>query len=120
MNSQTSISDVDSQVLSLVNHIWHEAQGNLESFLSVPVQSIKLADVDNAESVLLSIKQLIQRGNASRDALDLASLADEFYKLIPHKLGEDIRPTMTSLNVVARKLDLCQVSKQNRVYLGEI
>ncbi len=110
MKSQSFDSDesIDNETLAFVDHIWAAAQGNLETFLSVPVESIKLADVDNAESIMLSIKNMIQKG--SLDGSESSKLTSDFYKLIPHKPGASNRPTLDNMSVVSRKLDLCQVS----------
>ena len=103
MTSSDGDAKVDDEVLSLVGHIWTEAQGNLANLLSVPIDSIAPSKIDEAESVLLSIKELITK--RSQGIFELATLSDEFYELIPHKYPEDI----SSLRMVHRKRDLCQL-----------
>ena len=96
-------SQVDDKVLSLVNHIWTEAQGDLENLCSVPIDSFNQSNLDQAESILLSIKNVLK--SKSRDIFDLADLEDKFYELIPHKTRQDIN----TLSVVHRKIDFCQL-----------
>ena len=55
-------SEVDPEVLSLVDYVWEEAMGQLEQVLSVPVATIKTEKVDKAEAALLTIKRLLQEG----------------------------------------------------------
>eukprot|EP00794_Sanderia_malayensis_P009205 gene9205-10179_t len=105
--SSGSDSSIDQETLGLVRRVWTEAQGDLEAVLSVPVESIKLADVDNAESVLLSIKKALQKDKADIGLFELSGLSDEFYKLIPHK--KDFRSELSAINLVSRKIDLCQL-----------
>ena len=96
-------SQVDNSVLSLVDHIWTEAQGDLENLLSVPISSISLSSVDQAESILLSITTSIK--NKSLGTFDSEDLKSKFYGLVPHKTRQEI----DSLSAVHRKLDLCQL-----------
>lgn len=46
-------------VSELVDYIWTEASGQLEHVLAVPVESIKVEQVDKAEASLLSIKRTL-------------------------------------------------------------
>ena len=96
-------SQVDGNVLSLVDHIWTEAQGDLEHLISVPIDSINLSTVDKAESVLLSI--IASFKSKSPGLFDLEGLQSQFYELIPHKK----RHAIDSLMTVRRKIDLCQL-----------
>ena len=57
-------SEVNPDVLKLVEYLWEEASGQLESVLSVPVATIKADQVDKAEAALLTIKRLIQEGTS--------------------------------------------------------
>ena len=98
-----SDSQIDGNVLSLVDHIWTEAQGDLENLLSVPIDSINLSTVDKAESLLLSI--IMSLKSKSFGIFDLDSLQSQFYDLIPHKKDHAIDSLMT----VRRKMDLCQL-----------
>lgn len=47
------------EVSQLVNYIWDEASGQLEEVLAVPIETIKLEELNKAEAALLSIKQLL-------------------------------------------------------------
>ena len=96
-------SQVDNNVLSLVDHIWTEAQGDLENLLSVPINSITLSSVDQAESILLSIITSLK--SKSRGIFELDDLKEKFFGLIPHKIPHEI----DKLNRVHRKMDLCQL-----------
>ena len=51
---------IDPPVAALVDYIWTEASGQLDQVLSVPVESIKVEQLDKAEAELLSIKRLLQ------------------------------------------------------------
>ena len=62
--SSSEGSEVDSEVLNLVDYVWEEAMGQLEQVLSVPVATIKTEKVDKAEAALLTIKRLLQEGTA--------------------------------------------------------
>lgn len=42
-----------------MDYIWTEASGQLKDVLAVPVESIKVEQVDKAEAALLSIKRLL-------------------------------------------------------------
>ena len=101
MRQQDVSEKKSNEVISLVCHIWEEAQGNLSKVLSIPIESIKLSNVDKAESLLLSIKTLI----AGKQESKLADLVDQFYELIPHKSTDNLE----SLSNVCRKIDLCQL-----------
>jgi len=57
-------SEVNPDVLRLVEYLWKEASGQLENVLSVPVATIKTDQVDKAEAALLTIKRLIQEGTS--------------------------------------------------------
>ena len=97
----------DSPVAQLIDHVWNEALGNLTSLLSVPVETIKLSDVDKAESVLLSIKEQLASGDSNDPEIE--NLSDELYKSIPHKKKTGVGMKIDSLSKVTRKKDLCQV-----------
>lgn len=96
-------TQIDEKVLSFVDHIWEEAQGDLVKLLDAPVDSIKASTLDQAESVLLSLKELMK--SESQGIFDIAELEDKFYELIPHKTRDDFN----SLSVIHRKIDLCQL-----------
>lgn len=51
--------ELDTTVSRLVEYIWHEAAGELEEVLAVPVKRVKLEQIDKAEAALLSIRMLL-------------------------------------------------------------
>ncbi|XP_065065834.1 protein mono-ADP-ribosyltransferase PARP4-like isoform X2 [Rhopilema esculentum] len=104
LHNQEGDTAIDEKVATLVDHFWNEAQGNLTEILSVPIDSIKASKLDQAESVLLSIKNSLAK-DATGQFLVLAALEDSFYDLIPHKVREDL----ASISCIRRKMDLCQV-----------
>ena len=50
---------ISPEVSTLVDYIWTEASGRLKDVLAVPVESIKVEQVDKAEAELLTIKRLL-------------------------------------------------------------
>ena len=47
------------EVSALVDYIWTEVSGRLKDVLAVPVESVKVEQVDKAEAELLTIKRLL-------------------------------------------------------------
>ena len=96
-------SDVlPADITDLVGYIWNEANGELNDVLSVPVEGIKLEQVEKAEAALLSIKLILD--GTSKDG-DVQKLTTEFYSAIPHKQ----KTTLDNKRAIAEKQDLCQV-----------
>ena len=96
-------SEFSSDVANLVDFIWNEATGSLSNILAVPVDAIKLEDVEKAEAILLLLRKSL---DASEDVGAVENLSDEFFSVIPHKKkGTGI----TSKQAIAQKQDLCQV-----------
>ena len=50
---------ISPRVSELVDYMWREASGQLEDVLAVPVEAIKVDQVDKAEAALLSIKRIL-------------------------------------------------------------
>ena len=73
---------IPADITDLVDYIWNEANGELNNVLSVPVEGIKLEQVEKAEAALLSIKLILD--GTSKDE-DVQKLTNEFYAAIPHK-----------------------------------
>ena len=96
-------SEMSSKVANLVDFIWNEATGSLSDILAVPVDSIKLEDVEKAEAILLLLRKAL---DAAEDASVVMKLKDEFFSVIPHK---NRRPGIASRHFIAQKQDLCQV-----------
>ena len=96
-------SILSPNVANLVDSLWNEATGSLSNILSVPVNTIKLEDVEKAEAILLTLRRSL---DAAEDASALKKLSDEFFSVIPHKnRGCEI----ASRQAIAQKQDLCQV-----------
>lgn len=52
-------NSLSPRVSELVDYVWTEASGQLEQVLAVPVEAIKVEQVDKAEAALLSIKRAL-------------------------------------------------------------
>ena len=91
------------EVANLIDFIWNEATGSLSDVLTVPADSIKLEDVEKAESVLLLLRNSL---DSAEDSRVLKKLSDEFFSIIPHKNAGSI---IASKCLIAQKQDLCQV-----------
>ena len=96
-------SRFSSDVANLVDFIWNEATGSLSNILAVPVDAIKLEDVEKAEAILLLLRKSL---DASEDVGAVKNLSDEFFSVIPHK---NKATGITSRKIIAQKQDLCQV-----------
>ena len=55
------------EVMQLVEYVWEEASGCLGEVLSLPVESVKLEQVEKAEAALLSIRRLLDQGKGESD-----------------------------------------------------
>ena len=74
---------IPADITDLVGYIWNEANGELNNVLSVPVEGIRLEQVEKAEAALLSITLILD--GTSKDGDDVHKLTNEFYAAIPHK-----------------------------------
>ena len=90
---------------NLVDVLWNEATGSLSDILAVPVNTIKLEDVEKAEGILLLLKRSFDN---VEDASKVKKLSDEFFSIIPHK-SKTLE--IASRQDIAKKQDLCQVRK---------
>ncbi|KAJ7391391.1 Protein mono-ADP-ribosyltransferase parp4 [Desmophyllum pertusum] len=98
-------SAISLEVANLIDSIWNEATGSLTDILAVPVDSIKLEDVEKAEAILLLLRKSL---DADEGFSAINKLSDEFFSVIPHKnRGRGI----TSRHLIAQKQDLCQLIK---------
>ena len=103
IRSSTGASEeLPLQISDLVGYIWNEANGELSDVLCVPVESIKLEEVEKAEAALLSIKLVID--GTKKDG-DIQKLTNDFYSAIPHKN----KCVLDTKRMIAEKQDLCQV-----------
>ena len=93
---------IPADISDLVGYIWNEANGELNDVLSVPVEGIKLEQVEKAEAALLSVKLILD--GTSKDG-DVQKLTNEFYSAIPHKQ----KTALDNKRAIAEKQDLCQV-----------
>jgi len=91
-----------AEITDLVGYIWNEANGELNDVLSVPVEGIKLEQIEKAEAALLSIKLILDGTNKEGD---MQKLTNEFYSSIPHKQ----KTKLDTKRAIAEKQDLCQV-----------
>lgn len=116
---QMTISDYSSEedsvmspeVANLIDFIWNEATGSLTDILAIPVDSIKLEDVEKAEAILLLLRKSL---DANEGASTIQDLSNEFFSVIPHK---DKGTGITSRHLIAQKQDLCQVKLKTTMYL---
>ncbi|XP_071133574.1 protein mono-ADP-ribosyltransferase PARP4-like [Mytilus edulis] len=102
------IYGMDSRPLSpsteeLIEHIWKEATGEIEQVISVPLQSIKLEQIEKAEAILLKIKDC-------KDDLKVEQLFKEFNETLPHK--NKTQPVKSQRRAwLSKKQDICQMIK---------
>ena len=90
-------------VANLVDLLWNEATGSLSDILAIPVNTIKLEDVEKAEGILLLLKRSFDN---AEDASKVKKLSDEFFSIIPHK-SKTLE--IASIQEIVKKQDLCQV-----------
>ena len=103
IRSSTGASEeLPLHISDLVGYIWNEANGELNDVLSVPVERIKLEEVEKAEAALLSIKLILDGANKNGN---LQKLRNDFYSAIPHKH----KAVLDTKRMIAEKQDLCQV-----------
>ena len=106
MSSQIFNKDsLSPSVKSLVHSIWSDAVGELTSLLNVPVERLKLDDINKAEGILQSIRDILVKNGQSQESVKKYS--DEFYSLVPH--NEKNTKEINTKRIIAEKQDLCQV-----------
>ena len=66
-SSSSSGVAIAPEVVQLIEYIWEEASGRLGEVLSVPIESVKLEQVEKAEATLLSIRRLLDEGKGGND-----------------------------------------------------
>lgn len=66
-SSSSSGVAIAPEVIQLVEYIWEEASGRLGEVLSVPMESVRLEQVEKAEAALLSIRRLLDQGKEGND-----------------------------------------------------
>ncbi|XP_070191086.1 protein mono-ADP-ribosyltransferase PARP4-like [Littorina saxatilis] len=91
-------------VSEIVEHIWREAIGEVESILRAPVSSIKVDQVVKAEALLVKIR------DARKEERDMQDIVKEFYETLPH-ISETADGVKRSTAWISRKQDLCQLIK---------
>ncbi|XP_069825899.1 protein mono-ADP-ribosyltransferase PARP4-like isoform X2 [Dendropsophus ebraccatus] len=96
------ITRLSPEVAGLVDSMWADLVGYLDSILSCPVENISLNDISKAEGVLL----LIQKALTNKDKEATCEMMQEFYRVIPHK--EKIENNI-NMKFLMAKQDLCQV-----------
>ncbi|XP_065907785.1 protein mono-ADP-ribosyltransferase PARP4-like isoform X2 [Dysidea avara] len=110
-SSTGSSEELPLHISDLVGYIWNEANGELNDVLSVPVERIKLEEVEKAEAALLSIKLVLDGTNKDGD---LQKLTNDYYSAIPHKH----KAVLDTKRMIAEKQDLCQLVR-DVVSVGE-
>ncbi|XP_032219397.2 protein mono-ADP-ribosyltransferase PARP4 isoform X2 [Nematostella vectensis] len=95
---------VSQEVASLVDYLWTEAIGCLNSTLSVPLESIKLQKVQEAEAILMSLKEEFDN---TQNKEKISKLWEEFDSLIPHQIK--IKDSTVNKGLIAEKQNLCQL-----------
>ncbi|KAL5009558.1 hypothetical protein ScPMuIL_011863 [Solemya velum] len=95
---------LDSEVAELVEHIWREAAGEIEDLLSLPINKVKIDQVEKAEAVLVQIKEQLA---SNKDDSAMTSLVEEFYIHLPHNPQYIINDVSKSW--LAKQQDICQL-----------
>ncbi|KAK7486590.1 hypothetical protein BaRGS_00022115, partial [Batillaria attramentaria] len=100
LESETGVAAPEVQ--TIVEHIWREAVGEVETILTTPVTAVKLDQIEKAEALLVKIRDL------KTDSPDMEAVLKEFYDTLPHKTetAENVKPTRSWLS---QKQDLCQL-----------
>ena len=75
----------------------------------MPVERLKLEDVDKAEGILQAIRETLDKSGQSQQ--NLKKYSDEFYSLISHR--EKSSKEVNRKRVIAEKQDLCQVETKS-------
>ncbi|KAM3935680.1 protein mono-ADP-ribosyltransferase PARP4-like isoform 3-T3 [Leptodactylus fuscus] len=96
-------TDLSPEVAGLVESIWVDSVGHLDSVLSRRVESISLNDLSKAEGILRQIRNALVKKDKGED---ISQMMQEFYQCIPHKEKIYSNIDMKFLTV---KQDLCQV-----------
>ena len=71
----------------------------------MPVEQLKLEDIDKAEGILQAVRETFNKSGQSQQ--NLKKYSDDFYSLIPHR--EKSAKEVNCKRVIAEKQDLCQV-----------
>ncbi|XP_040278398.1 protein mono-ADP-ribosyltransferase PARP4 [Bufo bufo] len=98
-----NITELSPEVAGLVESIWVDAVGHLDSILSCPVENISLNDLSKAEGILCQVRNALIKKDKEED---IHQMMQEFYRFIPHKEKKQNKINMKLLTV---KQDLCQV-----------
>ncbi|KAM4048542.1 protein mono-ADP-ribosyltransferase PARP4 isoform 3-T4 [Anomaloglossus baeobatrachus] len=98
-----NVTELSPEVAGLVESMWVDAVGHLDSILSCPVENISLNDLSKAEGILRQIRNALVNKDRKED---ISQMMQEFYQCIPHKERRQNNINMKFLTV---KQDLCQV-----------
>ncbi|KAL8624962.1 hypothetical protein ACOMHN_039849 [Nucella lapillus] len=101
---ESEASTTSSAVSEIVEHIWREALGEVETVLGVPGSLTNLEQVEKAEALLVKIRD----GLKNKDNVE--EIVQEFYQTLPHKT-EAASSTSPSKAWLSKKQDLCQLMK---------
>ncbi|XP_069827927.1 protein mono-ADP-ribosyltransferase PARP4-like [Dendropsophus ebraccatus] len=98
-----NITELSTEVAGLVESLWVDAVGHLDSIISCPVQNISLNDLSKAEGILCQIRKALIKKDKEEA---ICEMMQEFYRFIPHK--EKIQNDI-NMKFLTVKQDLCQV-----------
>ncbi|KAL8613683.1 hypothetical protein ACOMHN_029775 [Nucella lapillus] len=101
---ESEIGEASPHVSEIVEHIWREAVGEVETVLLTPVTQVKMDQVEKAEALLMKIR------DGLKGKEDVTEIMQEFYAALPHRAEteESVKPSRAWLS---RKQDLCQLIK---------
>ncbi|XP_071961516.1 protein mono-ADP-ribosyltransferase PARP4-like [Antedon mediterranea] len=105
MESSFESDSLSSEIVELVEHIWQEANEELNELLSLPQASLKKEQVEKAEAILLQIKHELDK-NQNRTELD--KLSKRFFELIPLQKTYSV---IEDKLMLTRVHDICQLIK---------
>ncbi|XP_052377751.1 protein mono-ADP-ribosyltransferase PARP4 [Oncorhynchus keta] len=107
LEEKLSCSSLSQEVGVFVELLWTEALGCLDNVLKVPITSLSLNDVSRAEGLLLQVQRKLRARQGEGPDTEVASLMEEVYTLLPHKIDLSHLPLHTKL--ISSQLDLCQL-----------
>ncbi|XP_046570901.1 protein mono-ADP-ribosyltransferase PARP4-like [Haliotis rubra] len=94
-------NDLDPHVSDLVEHVWREVAGEITEVITMPVDKVKMDQLEKAEAILMQIQDCLMANKTDQ----LNSLTSDFYEALPHRCPDQ----GVSKQWVATKLDLCQL-----------
>ncbi|XP_012936925.2 protein mono-ADP-ribosyltransferase PARP4, partial [Aplysia californica] len=95
------------EVKDVVEHVWREAMSEVNSVLG-NISGIKVEQVEQAEAILIKIREAIKGGKSEIVVLELIK---EFYSTLPHKQESSNITKDQRARWLVRKQDMCQLIK---------